>query len=226
MAGSPREIPADSGVQARQQGHEPRGLQVHLLVGVGPPLPRPHGRLRFRDPLRLLPGPRPPQRAPRMEARRHSRARRPAGRHRLVHGELGPRRSHRRQPLPSGPSPHGRLRDLRPAAMDGMEPVAARRAACGPPRGAALPAHGRFHRRADLPSARAGRTRRRLQGRTHAQHLATHGWAAHTRRPLADVALVFECLRERHDHTVQSPHDRLCHRRLGALARGVHDTRG
>ena len=36
-----RQIPE---YQLDQQGHDPRGLQVHLLVGMGAPLPRPHHR--------------------------------------------------------------------------------------------------------------------------------------------------------------------------------------
>ena len=42
-----RQVQAFAGIRARQQGHEPRRIQAHLLVGMGAPLPRPLRRLRL-----------------------------------------------------------------------------------------------------------------------------------------------------------------------------------
>ena len=52
--GGVREIPADPAISAAQQGHEPRGVQAHLLVGMGAPVSRARRRLRLRAAARLL----------------------------------------------------------------------------------------------------------------------------------------------------------------------------
>ena len=46
LAGGVRQVPADPAIPARQQGHEPRRVQGHLLVGMGASPPWPPDRRR------------------------------------------------------------------------------------------------------------------------------------------------------------------------------------
>ena len=73
-----------------------------------------------------------------VEVSRRARAGRRAGRHRLVHGEVRPRRSHRRQPVPPGAASADRVRAAVAARLAGAGSGARQRprARCAPSRSA------------------------------------------------------------------------------------------
>ncbi len=174
LAGSVREVPADPAVPARQPGHEPGGLQAHLLVGVDASLSRAPGRSGLSRAVPVLPGDGPClARAP-AEARRAARPGRTAGRHRLVHGAVGARRAHQRQPIPPGATLGARRTGLCRLAVDGAVARCAtarcRRPAPGPAQNCGA------GRGASVPADRGRSLRGGPEGRSGLQHLAADGW--------------------------------------------------
>ena len=109
LAGGFRRLSEDPRISRAEAGHEPRSVQDHLLVGVEPPLPRPADRHRLPPALPRLLDRRLHPESSVAAARRPVRARRPARRRRLVHGEERPRLPRRREPVPArSPSRHRR----------------------------------------------------------------------------------------------------------------------
>ena len=140
LAGGVRQVQGDPRVLDRQRGHVARRVQGHLLVGVGASLPRTVDRRGVRAAVAGLLGGGQAAAGPRAEAHRRARAGRPAGRDRLVHGEVGARRAHRREPVPAraasadgvrDPGAAGLARARRGPAATGASAGLARRAALG-----------------------------------------------------------------------------------------------
>ena len=167
LAARVRAVQADPRISRghRPGGNDPGRLQANLLVGVHPPAARAGDRPGLRRAVAVVRGAARDSARLRLEDGRPARARRAAGRARLVHGQLGPRRPHRRQPLPprrafaAGAGHHGRA-DL----------VRARPSPAGGGRGPAGPAHRRCRRGAGgavrpVALRRLGRRPRRRQGR-------------------------------------------------------------
>ena len=101
----------------------PGRLQGDLLLGICPPAARAADRPRLRAAAGLvLVAPRDPGRV-RLEAGRDPRARRAAGRDRLVDGRLGPGRPPGRQPHPPRHPPAHRAADLRRPDLGRARPV-------------------------------------------------------------------------------------------------------
>ncbi len=122
LASGVRGLPEDPGIYRDQSRHEPRGVQIHLLVGMGASLPRALHRPRLPAAVhRLLDRRLHPAQA-HAPAPWPIRPRRPARRARLVHGEKRARRPHRCQPVPARrPFRRGRP-DLRLHAMASVWP--------------------------------------------------------------------------------------------------------
>ena len=110
LASGVREVQGDPRVQHRQRGHVARRLQVHLLVGVDAPAARAPHRRGLRHPVPRILGYGPAAAGAAAEALRRAGAGRPAGLHRLVHGEIRARRPHRREPVPPRAAPADRVR--------------------------------------------------------------------------------------------------------------------
>ena len=102
VAGGIPALPADPAICRAQQGHEHRGVQVDLLVGMGAPHPGAQRRRGLCLAAAVLLGDAPHRARPGAETGRHSSARRPAGRHRLVDGGVRPGRPGLGQPVPAG----------------------------------------------------------------------------------------------------------------------------
>ena len=120
-------VPGHARVPAGEPGHDARGLQGHLLVGVLPPAARSRHRLRVPAAARVVraaPADRSPARA---APRVHLRPGPPAGSRRVVDGE------ERAGGRPEGESaaphhaPRHRLPDLRRDVLDRARSPGARR---------------------------------------------------------------------------------------------------
>ena len=153
-----------------------------------------------------------------LQVPRRAGAGRPAGRHRLVHGEVGPRRSHRRQPVPPGAASADGLRDPGAARLAGAGARAAPASACGcrPSRCGSGVRRSRCSRSSSCSRCSARCVAGLKAGLTY------NTWPLMDGKLVPDglahaVAVVSQLLRERHDGAVQPSRHRL--RRRGARPR-------
>ncbi len=221
-----REVQGDPGIFGRQRRHVPRRFQGDLLVGVGAPLSRALHRHRLRRAVRRVLADGQAARHVRAEVPRRLGAGRPAGCHRLVHGEVGARRPHRRQPIPPGAASADGLRHSVAARVAGARSRRGRCARAPAHRDARSTPFGGGAVRPHLRAVGTGCARCRIEGRADLQHLAADGRQARPRRARRAVTLVPQFLRERDDGTVRPSRYSVCGRHRGTGAPRVADPLG
>ena len=118
-----RPVSGDSGIPLHQCRHVAGRVQAHLLLGMVPPAVGPVDRLRLPAALPVVLGDQAHPQGADAQAARAVPARRPSGRHRLVHGGERAGGQAVGQPLPAGAASGRRLRDLRADAVGGLGPA-------------------------------------------------------------------------------------------------------
>jgi hypothetical protein len=203
-----REVSPDPAIPAAQQGHEPWRVQVHLLVGVGPPPVRPLHRLCLVRAAALVCLQGRGARAAAADARRDRRTGRASGRHWLADGAFGPAARHgRRRADQADAAPWPRLHHLRGNHLD----VVHARSGAGGRAGPEGQDRCAGHAGGDLLPDRAGRAGGRARCGPCLQHLAADGWRP---RPgsgdaVRAATMGAELRRQRGAGAVQPPHRRL-----------------
>src|SRR6185437_14317182 len=196
MAAGVRPLQGDPAISRRPPGHGSGAVQTHLLLGISAPALGPAHRRGLRRTVPLVPAARPRLAAARAPIGRAFRARRAAGRARLVHGGERALPADRGEPIPARRPPPHRRRHLHRHPLGGAWPAVAGATRIARSARGTAPARALRARPAAPGHARRRRLRRGAACRLHLQHLPADGREFRARRVLEPRTLVAQLVRE------------------------------